>query len=150
MERTKIYIDKLKKNDLKATNERIEMIKLFLNHPDEHFSIEDIETMCRNIGTATIYRNVKNFKKCSIIDKVASDDGRNFYTLSNEGSHSRTYLVCSECGRIIDYKGSGLAHMNEKIKLKYGFEVSDICCEVYGCCSECRKSKSLKIVGGAI
>lgn len=150
MNSLKFYIDKLKNNGLKATKERIEMIKLFCDNPSEHFSIDEIEKTCSDMGIATIYRNIKNFKKCRIIDKVSTSEGDNFYTLCKDSSQSRTYLICADCGRIIDYSSSELVHIIDKIKVKYDFDVDNICCEIYGYCDECRRSQDFRMMCGGI
>lgn len=124
-----------------------------LTHTSEHLSAEDIwltvHKIHPSVGLATVYRTLNLLVQMGVVFKFDFGDGRSRYELRGKsGSHH--HLVCTRCGRIIDYKDSieeDSKLMNEiekRLSEKYNFKVASRQIRFYGLCEECQKATKEK------
>ncbi|MDP8212443.1 MAG: transcriptional repressor, partial [Candidatus Zapsychrus exili] len=74
-------------------------------------------------------------------------DGRARYELSEgpKGARHHHHLVCTSCGRVVDYtdfidEEVELLNQTEKgLSKKYDFKITNHLIQFYGLCSECKK-----------
>ena len=125
-----------------------------LSKTEKHLSAEDIYFAINkhypNIGLATVYRNLELLVQMGLVFKFDFGDGRARYELS-EGPkgirHHHHHLVCTECGRVVDYTD----YIDEEIELlgriekglskKYDFVIKEHFIQFSGVCSKCREKK---------
>ena len=122
-----------------------------LSKTTEHLSAEDVyikvHKTCPNIGLTTVYRTLELLAHMGIVYKFDFGDKRARYELSEgpKGKEHHHHLVCTECGRIIDYadfidKEVELLTKTEKaLTKKYNFEINSHLIQFYGLCSACKK-----------
>jgi Fur family ferric uptake transcriptional regulator len=116
----------------------------------KHLSAEDIYLEVHKvypaIGLTTVYRTLELLVRTGLVFKFDFGDGRARYELS-EGPKSighHHHLVCTGCGRIVDYTD----FINEEIELlkqtekglsrKYKFKITNHLIQFYGLCDKCK------------
>ena len=91
----KFTMDDLKKRlqerQHKMTPQRQIVLQIFLNHPGEHLSAEDVHGLLRanhsEIGLATVYRSLELLGELGILQKMEFGDGCSRY---GPGSRQRS------------------------------------------------------------
>lgn len=122
-----------------------------LHNTSGHLSAEDIYLSVHKvypaIGLTTVYRTLELLVRTGLVFKFDFGDKRARYELS-EGPGSRGHhhhLVCTGCGRIVDYKDFieeelELLEKTEKgLSKKYDFKITNHLIQFYGLCERCRK-----------
>jgi Fur family ferric uptake transcriptional regulator len=116
-----------------------------------HLSAEDVYVEVRKgypqIGLTTVYRTLELLARMGIVFKFDFGDGRSRYELSEgpEGFRHHHHLVCTGCGRIIDYteyidSEKDLIDKTESgLSKKYGFKINNHLIRFYGLCDSCRR-----------
>jgi Fur family ferric uptake transcriptional regulator len=124
-----------------------------LSKTSKHLSAEDIYLEVHKtypaIGLTTVYRTLELLVQAGLIFKFDFGDRRARYELS-EGPKSighHHHLVCTGCGRIIDYTD----FIDEEIELlkrtekglskKYNFKITNHLLQFYGLCDKCQNKK---------
>jgi Fur family ferric uptake transcriptional regulator len=141
--------NQLKNQGYRLTDSRKAILDILTN-TDEHLSAEDIYMKVHadypGIGLTTVYRTLELLVKLGMIFKFDFGDSRARYELaySPRGMRHHHHLVCTNCGRIIDYTD----FIKEEIDLlqkteaglskKYNFKITNHLIQFSGVCSECR------------
>lgn len=136
------------KSGSKLTKQRKQILKIIVEHSDEHFSAETLYDLVRHvdssIGIATIYRTLELFEKLKIVRNVKiKNDGVNYYDVIDldEQNHFHHHLICTHCNQIIEIADE-LESYEAFIKEKYGFNVTDHDLTFYGTCESCQSSEN--------
>jgi Fur family transcriptional regulator, ferric uptake regulator len=110
-----------------------------------HFSVEELLHVLQAGGVhdahlATIYRAVPLLVEAGLIQPalVGKADGQR-YEASFEREH-HDHLVCTRCGRIVEYQSEALEALQREIAERYGYELDDHVHELRGRCKECRRA----------
>jgi Fur family ferric uptake transcriptional regulator len=121
-----------------------------LNKTTEHLSAEDIYLKVQKvhpaIGLTTVYRTLELLVQTGTVFKFDFGDGRARYELSEspKGIGHHHHLVCSGCGRIIDYtdfidEEVELLKRTEKgLSKKYNFKITSHMLQFHGRCGKCK------------
>jgi Fur family ferric uptake transcriptional regulator len=124
-----------------------------LNKTSEHPSAEDVYFEVRkehpNIGLTTIYRTLELLVQMGMVFKFDFGDGRARYELAEgpKGMLHHHHLICTKCGRIIDYtdfidEELELLKRTEKgLSAKFNFGISSHIIQFYGTCDRCQDKK---------
>ena len=122
----------------------------------EHLSAEDIYMHVHSdypsVGLTSVYRTLEVLVNMGLIYKFDFGDGRARYELAEgpkgEGHHH--HLVCTGCGRVIDYAD----FIDEELALlkkteaglsgKYNFTITNHLIQFYGLCHHCQSKKNEK------
>jgi len=130
-----------------------EAILEFLSKSSKHISAKEIyASLCKSypgMGLTTVYRTLELLARMGLITKLTLGDGQSRYELkSREKEEHHHHLICTRCGKIIDYS----EFLDEELKLvrkteerlakKYGFKILDHNIEFLGICEKCNKSKN--------
>ncbi|WP_027398428.1 Fur family transcriptional regulator [Anaerovorax odorimutans] len=140
------YLLKLKSHDIKITEERKNLIRIFLQYPDYHFTPNELYDKLKasgyGIGFATIYRNLKLFHKLNFIRPVTLDDGSKKYELNHIEIASpvyNTHLICSKCGKVMDFQPENNNLVISNLPDSSFFNIENIEVQIRGICPECMK-----------
>ena len=121
----------------------------FLSSSSKHLSAEEIYLAAHevypNIGLTTVYRTLDLLVQMGLVFKFDFGDGRARYELSRgqDGVRQHHHLVCTDCGRVIDYtdfidKETELFNQTEKgLSKKYNFKITNHLIQFYGLCDKC-------------
>ncbi len=146
MENNEEIIEELKKivkqKGLKYTEQR-EIVLNILTNATDHLSAEDVYNKIKiaypdnNIGIATVYRALSFLEEVDLIASIAfGADGKKYE--SNAKSH-HDHLICTSCGKIIEFMDSEIEKRQDKIAKKNNFKISSHSMQLYGTCKDCSK-----------
>ena len=119
----------------------------------KHLSAEDVYMAVHksypNVGLTTVYRTLELLVQMGLVFKFDFGDGRARYELSEgpKGARHHHHLVCTGCGRVVDYtdfidEEVELLNQTEKgLSKKYNFEIMNHLIQFYGLCENCRSKK---------
>ena len=125
----------------------------FLSGSSKHMSAKEIYASLYKsypeTGLTTVYRTLDLLARMGLITKLTLGDGQSRYELkSREKEDHHHHLICTKCGKIIDYS----EFLDEELKLvrkteerlakKYDFKILDHNIEFLGICEKCNKSKN--------
>jgi len=140
---------RLRQRGLRITSGREAVCKV-LTRAKGHLSAEEIYLAARplypSIGLTSIYRTLEIMQKMGLVRKSDFGDGRARYELTSsqhQGHHH--HLICTCCGRIIDYcdfmdEELEFLKVTEKgLSKKYGFKINDHLIQFSGICDRCQK-----------
>lgn len=135
---------KLRAAGYKCTPQRHEVFDEILRLGG-HFSAEELVERLRErtggpaISRATVYRTLPVLLECGLLREVLFTDKHTHY----EAVHSRDHhehMVCTGCGRTIEFDDSDLERVLRKIARTVRFSPVSHKVEVYGLCDRCRRS----------
>jgi len=127
-----------------------EVIFNILNSTDSHLSAEDIYHKVHRhypgIGLTTVYRTLDLLSEMGLVRRFDFGDGRGRYELimGPKGKVHHHHLLCTSCGRVIDYKEfledeKQLLGKTEKgLSRKYNFKITDHDITFMGLCEKCK------------
>ena len=142
-----VFKDLLRSKGLKITTQRIAILDVLRNHPDQHLTAEEIYENVKEqypeIGLATVYRTIQLLSDLHLIDKLNLDDGYARYEIGNgDGklkNHHHHHLICLRCHDVISFQDDLLEELETSIKRQMEFEVVDHEVKLYGYCKKCRE-----------
>ena len=124
---------------LKSTRQREMILEEFLR-AGSHLSTEDLYLRLRKrnprIGYATVHRTLKLFAECGIAAQRHFGDGQTRYEAIAQDEH-HDHLICTECGRIVEFEDPRIEKLQDQVAEKHGFTVERHRLELYGLCSKC-------------
>ncbi len=137
---------RLQEKDYKMTEQRREILQIFLDHSSEHhLSAEDVHGILRKqkseIGLATVYRSLELLSNLGILLKMEFGDGCSRYELNDNDpfSHRHHHLICLKCHKVIEFHEDKLDELEAEIADKSGFEIVNHEVKFFGYCKECRE-----------
>lgn len=131
----------LKENTLKFTKQR-ELVLKFLYENEGHFTPEDIYTLLKqkypdiNIGIATVYRTLSLLETSHIASSISFGVHGKKYELGLKKHHD--HLICSKCGKIIEFYDETIEEIQEEIAKKFNFKMTDHTMKIVGLCEDCQ------------
>jgi Fur family ferric uptake transcriptional regulator len=132
----------LREHGYKLTPQRHALLRVIASHHD-HLSPEEIYKIARqeypDIGRVTIYRTLELLNKLNLVCRVHSPDGCRSYMMRRPTEHHH-HLVCSGCGRAVDFTDCDLSKLEKALADKTGFTVEGHLLEFYGRCQDCQKT----------
>ena len=123
----------------KMTPQRQTVLQVFLDHPGEHLSAEDVHGILRQgkseIGLATVYRSLELLSELDILQKMEFGDGCSRYEVNTTDHH---HLICTSCGKVTEFEDDLLDELEGDIQQKMGFKVLNHQVKFFGTCKECQ------------
>jgi Fur family transcriptional regulator, ferric uptake regulator len=131
----------LSERGLRHSRPRELVVREFLK-TSEHLSIEDllkkVQRQDPKIGIATVYRAMNLLVEASLAVKREFATGSSAYEKMPTRHHD--HLLCTGCGRIVEFHREAIERMQDEIASRYGFILDFHKMELYGRCKACRKS----------
>ncbi len=95
------YLQILKNKNLKATPQRIAILKSLgkHTHPNIDELYEDIKKDFPSVSLATVYKNVNTLEDENLIRKVSVPNGKSKYDIF---IHPHIHIVCNSCQNVLD------------------------------------------------
>lgn len=130
----------------KLTPQRQAIVKVLLDHHQEHLSAEEIYIeLLRaffSFGLATVYRTLDILTDLNLLTKISFEDGVARYDLRTEDpNHFHHHLVCTQCGKTIEIHEDLLSDVEKLVFRKYHFKVSDDRLTFLGLCQDCQNEQ---------
>ena len=131
----------LEDHGLKHTRQRDLILDVFLEKTG-HTTFEELYQRAReqasNIGYTTVYRTMKLLCDAGLANERHFDDGITRYEIEHE---HHDHLVCTRCGKIIEFDCEMIESAQERIAKSYDFRVLRHRHELYGHCASCRDDR---------
>jgi len=132
----KDFTNILRKHNLKATPQRLEIINTIFIHG--HINIDKLYEVVKykfsSISLATIYKNINSMIKNLLLEEVKIANEKSVYEIvKNKHSH----LVCKQCNTITDVNIE-LNSINEEISSKFSFNIIQSDLVLSGICNSCK------------
>ena len=136
-----IFQEYLKTRGLKLTSQRNVIAKKVLG-THKHFSaeelLEDLKGEKRAISKATVYRTLALLVESHLLDSVDFERGYKLYERALGHMH-HDHLICTECGRIVEFHDEAIEKAQAAVAEAHRFEVAWHTHKLYGLCASCRK-----------
>jgi len=121
---------------LRLTRQRIVIAQAFFAH-EGHPNIDELCARVRGddptIGQATVYRTLKLLVESGLANQSRLGDGPARYESAGDDHHD--HIICTNCGRIVEFRNDTIERLQEKIAREHGFQMSDHEMVIYGRCS---------------
>jgi len=141
-EEQEVFLQHIHKKGLKRTAQRDLILDTFLRM-EVHLSSEDLYRLVKQedatIGQTTVYRTLKLLTEAGLAREVRFGDGRTHYEHNYKHQH-HDHMICSECGRIIEFFSAELEALQDKIAAKHRFQITQHLHRIIGLCAECRRA----------
>lgn len=89
----------------------------------------------QKVGLTTIYRVLAELEQAAEADSLTLEDGETRYRAC--GSHHHHHLVCSGCGRAVEFDLPGFENAALAIAKQHGFSGVQHSIELFGICADC-------------
>ena len=110
------------------------------HHPNIVDIYKNVSKKLSTISMTTVYNTIDLLKKDGLIHELPARNGEGIRFDSNLTPHD--HLICSICGTIFDIEIDVDRSLMLTEKQQQGFEVSEICINVYGVCTNCQNMDS--------
>lgn len=139
-----VFLENFKKNvskiGLKNSIQKDYILKT-LYFSTEHLAAEEISNKIKqdynvSIGIATVYRAMKFFSDLKLVNQLDIGDGILRYELNISEHHD--HLICTSCGKIIEFTDDFIELNQIKIAEKNNFILKEHVMTIYGLCENCQ------------
>ena len=131
----------IKSKGMKYTEQRAIILQILVNL-DDHLNAEDIHNIIQNeypeqnIGIATIYRTLNFLEEVNLISSISFGKNGKKYEGNTDEHHD--HLICTSCGKIVEFLDDSIEERQEYIANKNGFKITDHSMQIYGLCDKCQ------------
>jgi len=130
----------LKRNGYKATPQRRVVIRAIVNS-DDHLTPAEIFDRANQdspgIGLVTVYRTLEILAGLDLVCELHAGGNCPSYTTGARQHHH--HLICSGCGRVVDFTGHHLEQLEKRLSRESGFQIENHLLEFIGRCRACQK-----------
>ena len=138
-EARRAFAEYLRDRSIRNTTPRREILDTVLDLSD-HFEAEQVLYLLRargsKVGKATLYRTLPLLVDCGVLKQVRFDVKRAYYEhVFGEGPHD--HMVCTRCGRIIEFDADEVVELRKRIAQRHHFHVVSHRFQLSGLCWEC-------------
>jgi Fur family ferric uptake transcriptional regulator len=122
------------------TPQRMAIIKLVMAS-EEHLTpsalYEKVHQVAPEVGEVTVYRTLNILSELGLVCVVHAGGGAPSYISSPSGHHG--HLICSACGRVIDFRNCNVSALEKRLVSETGFAIREHRLDFYGECRECHE-----------
>ncbi|MDO8568085.1 MAG: Fur family transcriptional regulator [Dehalococcoidales bacterium] len=91
------------------------------------------------IGLVTVYRTLETLVKLGLVCEVHIGGNCRSYLVRASGHHH--HLVCSDCGKVVDFNRCNLEALEKKLHERTGFNIDGHLLEFTGQCRDCGQAQ---------
>lgn len=121
------------------TPQRARVAEVFFamgGHPGVEDLVAEVRKRHPRIGPATVYRTMKLLCDAGLVGMREFGEGfARYEALAPEGHHE--HLICTGCGRIIEFDEEAIEALQERVTRRYGFEMHHHRLDIWGLCRDC-------------
>lgn len=132
----------LLRHGLKASRQRDLIAEVFFSAPG-HLRVDELLQEVRKldgkVSQATVYRTMKLLTECGLAAARNFLDGQTRYERNDDSVKHHDHLICTECGKIVEFVNSRIEELQNRVALEHGFVVTHHKMELYGLCGACRR-----------
>lgn len=139
-----IFLEHIQKAGLRRTAQRDLIMEIFLR-TEEHLTSEDLYWLVQKqdptVGHTTVYRTLKLLTEAGLAREVRFGDNRTYYEHHYNHAH-HDHMICTECGRVIEFFSQTIESMQDEMADKLGFRPTHHSLRIWGVCEDCQKSEA--------
>ena len=136
---------RLRESGHKVTPQRITIIGVVLDST-EHLTpsaiYEKAHRIDPRIGEVTVYRTLNILSELGLVCLLHTGNNAHSYVARPPGHHD--HLICSECGRVVNFTECNLPGLEKRLSAKTGFAIREHRLDFYGKCRECGGNKEVQ------
>jgi Fur family ferric uptake transcriptional regulator len=137
------FLRTLRERGQRVTAERIALFdEVFAQHG--HIDAEQLLAALRGAGVAisraTVYRNLDLLVECGLARKQRLGRRRFLYEHVHPGQQ-HDHLVCTGCGRVVEFVSPGIAALQTEICRAHGFLPTRHSLQINGLCNRCAEAE---------
>ena len=134
-----IFLEHIRKLGLRRTGQRDLIMETFLS-TEEHLTIEDLHRLVSEVddtvGHTTVYRTLKLLTEAGLAREVRFGDNKTYFEHHYNHDH-HDHMICTECGKVIEFFSPEIEEMQDKIAGTFGFRPTHHSLRLWGLCSQC-------------
>lgn len=133
---------------LKASRQREIVADVFFRaggHVRVDELLERVRQVDPRISQATVYRTMKLLRECGLAAARRFSEGETLYESSAQGSEHHDHLICTGCGRIVEFVNERIEQLQRQVARDHGFAVTAHKLELYGLCSDCLAKEAAQL-----
>ena len=116
----------------------LNVIALSQNHLTPAAIHQRVSQQYPGIGLVTIYRTLEILAALGLICEVHASGSCRSYLLRGPSEHHH-HLICSECGRVVDFTDCDISELEQRLSQETGFKMEGHLLEFFGRCLDCQK-----------
>ncbi|PID86368.1 MAG: transcriptional repressor [Chloroflexi bacterium] len=128
----------LSENGYRITAARKAILEAFVachGHITADDLVDRVHENAPKVGRMTVYRTLDIMCQLNLIHPVYQGTGAAHFVLLHNGHHH--HLICSHCGKVIEFDECVVAELETAVSQKFGFTVQGHLVEFYGLCADC-------------
>lgn len=130
----------LRQHGCKLTPQRRVVLKVLANSQD-HLTpaavYERVHQEHPGIGLVTVYRTLGILTELGLICEVHAGGSCRSYLVRRPSEHHH-HLICSECGKVVDFTDCELGELEQRLSTETGFQIGSHLLEFLGHCRDCQ------------
>ncbi len=134
----------LQANGLKSSKRRDLIFENIIQTAD-HFTADQIYQQMLaidpEIGIATVYRTIRLLVECGILMEHTFGEKKGFFEVVATDQQHHDHLICTNCGRIIEFHSNIIEADQQRIGQQYNFQIESHKLEIYGICQQCQQQQ---------
>jgi Fur family ferric uptake transcriptional regulator len=134
----------------RVTVERLALLEEIFSqhgHIDAEELLAALQARGSKISRATVYRNLDLLVECGLARKQQLASRRFLYEHVHGGQH-HDHLVCTVCGRVVEFMSPGIAALQTEICRAHGFVPSQHTLQISSLCNRCAEARQAASAGG--
>ncbi|MBS3758861.1 MAG: transcriptional repressor [Desulfobacterales bacterium] len=132
-----------KEENIDDFENRFKVLETFLE-TERHVTIaeliEDLKGKNIDLSPEFVEETLQLMCHFGFAQKVRFENGDIRYEHRHLGHH-HDHMICTKCGKIIEFKDDQLESLQSRIVSNYGFHMLQHQMNIYGICSECMKTR---------
>jgi Fur family ferric uptake transcriptional regulator len=132
----------LRKHGYKVTQQRRVIISAIIDSHEHLTPAAMHERVLRedsSIGLVTIYRTIDILTELDFICEMHTGGNGRSYLIRSPAEHHH-HLICSGCGKVIDFTDCDLERLEHRLAKENGFIIDSHLLEFLGQCRQCRSA----------
>ena len=125
--------DRCQEKGLKMTEQRRIIARVLSDahdHPDAGEVYKRAANIDSRISMATVYRTIRLFEECNVLEKHDFGDGRARYEEASREHHD--HLIDMGSGKVIEFQNTDIERLQRDVARQLGYELVDHRLELYG------------------
>ncbi len=127
---------------LKQSRQRSLIVETFYamgGHVPVERVVAEVRRQEPRISVATVYRTMKLLAECGLAVPRQFGEAQTLYEPGGGRGH-HDHLICTACGRIVEFENDRIEALQRRVARSHGFEVQSHKLEMYGRCAACREA----------
>jgi len=125
--------DRCQEKGLKMTEQRRIIARVLSDahdHPDAGEVYKRAANIDSRISMATVYRTIRLFEECNVLEKHDFGGGRSRYEEADREHHD--HLIDMTSGKVIEFQNNEIEQLQRNEARRLGYELVDHRLELYG------------------